>query len=68
LANNNQSKVPGSEPVNDHPAGTVLPEDIPSPLFVNIENSRRFRALPVYASLLSLGKEGYQSLSSFYDL
>jgi glutamate/tyrosine decarboxylase-like PLP-dependent enzyme len=48
--------------LHEFPAGTVLPEDVPSPLFVNIENSRRFRALPVYASLLSLGKEGYQGL------
>ncbi|GAA5992571.1 hypothetical protein JCM10908_002667 [Rhodotorula pacifica] len=35
---------------------------LPSPLFMNIENSRRFRALPLYASLLSLGKEGYAAL------
>ncbi|KAJ3219983.1 hypothetical protein HDU67_007716 [Dinochytrium kinnereticum] len=35
---------------------------IPSPLTIGIENSRRFRALPLYASLLSLGKEGYASL------
>ncbi|KAJ3109418.1 hypothetical protein HDU97_006663 [Phlyctochytrium planicorne] len=35
---------------------------IPSPLTIGIENSRRFRALPVYASLLSLGKNGYRSL------
>ena len=33
---------------------------VPSPLYVNIENSRRFRALPLFASLLSLGKEGYR--------
>ncbi|EJU04358.1 PLP-dependent transferase [Dacryopinax primogenitus] len=35
---------------------------IPSPLNVNIENSRRFRALPVFAALLSLGREGYAEL------
>lgn len=35
------------------------PADIPSPLYINIENSRRFRALPLFASLLSLGKAGY---------
>ncbi|GAA6061491.1 hypothetical protein JCM10212_000195 [Sporobolomyces blumeae] len=35
---------------------------LPSPLFMNLENSRRFRALPLYASLLSLGKQGYASL------
>jgi glutamate/tyrosine decarboxylase-like PLP-dependent enzyme len=38
------------------------PADIPSPLTVNIENSRRFRALPLFASLLSLGKEGYADI------
>ncbi|KAJ5467350.1 hypothetical protein N7475_005102 [Penicillium sp. IBT 31633x] len=35
---------------------------IPSPLNIGIENSRRFRALPVYASLLSYGKFGYQEM------
>ncbi|GAA5825117.1 hypothetical protein JCM3770_002505 [Rhodotorula araucariae] len=35
---------------------------LPSPLFVNVENSRRFRALPLYASLLSLGRTGYARL------
>jgi glutamate/tyrosine decarboxylase-like PLP-dependent enzyme len=32
---------------------------IPSPLNIGIENSRRFRALPVYASLAALGRAGY---------
>ncbi|GAA5887139.1 hypothetical protein JCM6882_009461 [Rhodosporidiobolus microsporus] len=35
---------------------------LPSPLFMNVENSRRFRALPVLASILSLGRAGYTSL------
>lgn len=35
---------------------------IPSPLNIGIENSRRFRALPVYASLLSYGRDGYQAM------
>ncbi|KPV72723.1 uncharacterized protein RHOBADRAFT_46318 [Rhodotorula graminis WP1] len=35
---------------------------LPSPLFQNVENSRRFRALPLYASLLSLGHAGYARL------
>lgn len=39
--------------------GQVQHELVPSPLYVNIENSRRFRALPLFASLLSLGKDGY---------
>lgn len=34
-------------------------EDIPSPLNIGIENSRRFRALPVYATLLAHGRGGY---------
>jgi glutamate/tyrosine decarboxylase-like PLP-dependent enzyme len=33
-----------------------------SPLNISLENSRRFRALPLYASLLSLGREGYVAL------
>ncbi|KXS97715.1 hypothetical protein AC578_8847 [Pseudocercospora eumusae] len=32
---------------------------IPSPLNIGIENSRRFRALPVYATLLAHGRIGY---------
>ncbi|KAJ5495852.1 hypothetical protein N7539_000968 [Penicillium diatomitis] len=35
---------------------------IPSPLNIGIENSRRFRALPVYASLLYYGKDGYRAM------
>ncbi|KAF7593505.1 hypothetical protein BBP40_011416 [Aspergillus hancockii] len=35
---------------------------IPSPLNIGLENSRRFRALPVYASLVAYGKIGYQSM------
>jgi glutamate/tyrosine decarboxylase-like PLP-dependent enzyme len=33
-----------------------------SPLDISLENSRRFRALPLYASLLSLGRDGYVAL------
>lgn len=32
---------------------------IPSPLNIGLENSRRFRALPVYASLAAHGRAGY---------
>ncbi|BCS04628.1 pyridoxal phosphate-dependent decarboxylase family protein [Aspergillus luchuensis] len=35
---------------------------IPSPLNIGMENSRRFRALPVYASLLAYGQIGYQEM------
>ncbi|KAF9888214.1 hypothetical protein FE257_009209 [Aspergillus nanangensis] len=33
---------------------------IPSPLNIGIENSRRFRALPAYTSLVAYGKSGYR--------
>lgn len=33
-----------------------------SPLYMNLENSRRFRALPMYANLVSLGRAGFQEL------
>lgn len=41
--------------------GGGAPSSIPSPLNIGIENSRRFRALPVYASLIAYGKAGYRS-------
>ena len=34
------------------------PSSIPSPLNIGLENSRRFRALPVYAVLLAYGRDG----------
>jgi glutamate/tyrosine decarboxylase-like PLP-dependent enzyme len=34
----------------------------PSPFMLGIENSRRFRALPVYCALLSLGEKGYRDI------
>lgn len=41
---------------------TSRDRSIPSPLNIGIENSRRFRALPVYASLAALGRDGYSDM------
>jgi hypothetical protein len=35
---------------------------VPSPLNIGIENSRRFRALPILCALLSLGRDGYTEM------
>ena len=35
---------------------------IPSPLHIGLENSRRFRPLPVYANLLASGRSGYRDM------
>ncbi|RDW92212.1 PLP-dependent transferase-2 [Coleophoma crateriformis] len=38
------------------------PSSIPSPLNIGLENSRRFRALPIYAVLVSYGLVGLQEM------
>jgi glutamate/tyrosine decarboxylase-like PLP-dependent enzyme len=35
---------------------------IPTPLNLGLENSRRFRALPVYSALLAYGKDGFAEM------
>ena len=48
----------------DDPAKPPMsaPEAISSPLHTNLENSRRFVALPLFTALLSLGRRGYEEL------
>lgn len=36
--------------------------NIPSPLNIGIENSRRFRGLPLFSALYSLGRSGYEEM------
>ncbi|MCJ1395439.1 hypothetical protein MMC18_008325 [Xylographa bjoerkii] len=47
---------PNAAYLNAGPAGL---DSIPSPLNIGIENSRRFRGLPVYATLMAYGRAGY---------
>lgn len=46
-------------PDNDALALRVWHAGLPSPLDCGIENSRRFRALPLYAGLMEQGRDGY---------
>lgn len=46
------------------PAAYLKPGEgsITSPLFLGIENSRRFRALPLFCAMMALGRQGYSDL------
>lgn len=50
---------PNAAYLNTTNAGT---DKIQSPLNIGIENSRRFRGLPVYASLIAYGRDGYRDM------
>ncbi|MCO5585386.1 hypothetical protein L7F22_039319 [Adiantum nelumboides] len=52
------------QPSNDEDMtdAQLLSATLPSPLHRNLENSRRFRALPVYISLLSQGHRGVREM------
>ncbi|KAL9596251.1 MAG: hypothetical protein Q9219_005912 [cf. Caloplaca sp. 3 TL-2023] len=43
-------------------SGAPVPDNVQSPLNISLENSRRFRALPVYATLVSYGRIGYRDM------
>ncbi|KAH6649883.1 pyridoxal phosphate-dependent transferase [Chaetomium tenue] len=53
-----------SNPNAAYLASSAGPDSILSPLNIGLENSRRFRALPVYAVLLSEGREGMAAMLS----
>lgn len=44
------------------PLDLVWTAEISSPMHTNIENSRRFIALPLYCALISTGRQGYEEI------
>ncbi|KAI7158193.1 tyrosine decarboxylase [Hortaea werneckii] len=55
---------PNAAYLNSASSETIEATDrpIPSPLNIGIENSRRFRALPVYSTLAAYGRTGYREM------
>ncbi|QRV92139.1 Pyridoxal-dependent decarboxylase conserved domain [Ceratobasidium sp. AG-Ba] len=53
--------VPPPPPADQTPE-LAAARGVPAPLNLGIENSRRFRALPLFCALVSLGKQGYSEL------
>ena len=54
--------APGVSPTVGMSQDHVQLSVVPSPLNIGIENSRRLRAFPVYASLVAYGRDGYTDM------
>lgn len=53
---------PGAAYLAPPPGSKTDPEETASPLGLGIENSRRFRALPIYANMVAYGRKGHQDM------
>ncbi|CAG8618215.1 16435_t:CDS:2, partial [Acaulospora colombiana] len=47
---------------SDSPPNLEWVQSVPSPLHMNLENSRRFIALPLYCAVISMGRSGYRDI------